>query len=40
MDNLNAVFIDQGLSKYDRLVKFNKIAIRQMKVLEDNNDIG
>ena len=35
MENLNAVFIEQGISQYDRLVKLNKIAIHQMQVLED-----
>ena len=36
MENLNAVFIDQGLSQSERLIKLNQIAIQQMKVLEDN----
>ena len=36
MENLNAVFIDQGLPQGERLVKLNQIAIQQMKVLEDN----
>ena len=39
MENLNAVFIDQGIPQGERLVKLNQIAIQQMKVLEgDNND--
>jgi hypothetical protein len=39
MENLNAVFIEQGISQSDRLVKLNPIAIHQMGVLEsDNND--
>ena len=33
MENLNAVFIDQGLPQGDRLMKLNQIAIQQMKVL-------
>ena len=33
MENLNAVFIDQGLSQGERLIKLNQIAIQQMKVL-------
>ncbi len=33
MENLNAVFIHEGLSQYDRLLKLNAIAIQQMKVL-------
>ncbi|MDD5780225.1 MAG: KilA-N domain-containing protein, partial [Bacteroidales bacterium] len=36
MENLNAVFIDQGLPQGERLLKLNQIAIQQMKVLEDN----
>ena len=39
MENLNAVFIEQGIPQGERLVKLNQIAIQQMKVLEgDNND--
>ena len=36
MENLNAVFIDQGLPQGERLIKLNQIAIQQMKMLEDN----
>ena len=36
MENLNAVFIDQGIPQGERLIKLNQIAIQQMKVLEDN----
>lgn len=35
MENLNAVFIDQGMKQGERLVKLNQIAIQQMRVLED-----
>ena len=35
MENLNAVFIEEGLLQSERLVKLNQIAIHQMKVLED-----
>ena len=35
MENLNAVFIDQGMSQSERLVKLNHIAIQQMSVLEN-----
>ncbi|MBR4845355.1 MAG: KilA-N domain-containing protein [Bacteroidaceae bacterium] len=35
MENLNAVFIDQGMSQSERLVKLNRIAIQQMSVLEN-----
>lgn len=34
MENLNAVFINQGLPQSERLVKLNQIAIHQMNVLE------
>ena len=36
MENLNAVFIDQGLPQRERLIKLNQIAIQQMNVLENN----
>lgn len=36
MENLNAVFIEQGLPQGERLIKLNQIAIQQMNVLEDN----
>jgi hypothetical protein len=38
MENLNAVFIDQGIPQPERLIKLNKIAIQQMSVLENNNN--
>ena len=38
MENLNAVFIDQGLPQGERLVKLNQIAIQQMKVLDGDNN--
>lgn len=34
MENLNAVFIEQGISQSERLVKLNRIAIQQMRILE------
>ncbi len=39
MENLNAVFIEQGMTQSERLVKLNQIAIHQMSVLE-NGDMG
>lgn len=36
MENLNAVFIDQGIPQSERLIKLNQIAIQQMRVLEDD----
>ena len=40
MENLNAVFIEQGIPQSERIIKLNKIAIHQMKILEsgDNNN--
>ncbi len=35
MENLNAVFINEGLPQKDRLIKLNQIAIQQMKVLHE-----
>ena len=35
MENLNAVFLNDGLSQQERLQKLNKIAIQQMTVLEE-----
>jgi len=33
LENLNAVFINDGLEQSERLIKLNKIAIEQMKIL-------
>ena len=38
MENLNAVFINDGMPQSERLEKLNKIAIQQMKVLENIED--
>ena len=38
MENLNAVFIHDGLPQGERLIKLNQIAIAQMKVLENIED--
>ena len=35
MENLNAVFVNKGLSQSDRLKELNRIAIQQMMVLEE-----
>jgi len=34
MENLNAVFINEGLPQRERLIKLNQIAIHQMSVLQ------
>ena len=39
MENLNAVFIEQGIPQGERLVKLNRIAIHQMRVLEDGDEL-
>lgn len=35
MENINSVLINEGVSQSDRLIKLNRIAIQQMKVLQD-----
>ncbi len=35
MENLNAVFIEEGIPQNERLIKLNQIAIHQMQVLEE-----
>lgn len=39
MENLNAVFIEQGISQGKRLVKLNRMAIHQMSVLEGGDNV-
>ena len=36
LENLNALFINEGLSQSERLKKLNRIAIQQMRLLTDN----
>ncbi|MCH5235366.1 MAG: KilA-N domain-containing protein [Muribaculaceae bacterium] len=38
MENLNAVFIEQGMPQSERLIKLNQIAIHQMSIFESNNN--
>lgn len=38
MENLNAAFINDGMAQSDRIVKLNRIAIQQMKILEDTGE--
>lgn len=35
MENLNAVFINEGMPQPERLIKLNQIAIHQMQILEN-----
>ena len=37
MENLNAVFVEQGITQKERLIKLNHIAIHQMSVLESDD---
>ena len=39
LENLNAVFINEGYKQSDRLQKLNQIAISQMKILLSDNSI-
>ena len=38
IENLNAVFIEQGMTQGERLVKLNQITIHQMSVLESGDN--
>ena len=38
MENLNAVFIEQGMPQNELILKLNQIAIQQMKILEDGGN--
>lgn len=37
LENLNSVFINEGLKQSERLEKLNKIAISQMQILNDTD---
>ena len=37
LENMNAVFINEGISQSERLAKLNAIAISQMKVLTEDH---
>ncbi|MDR0230953.1 MAG: KilA-N domain-containing protein [Dysgonamonadaceae bacterium] len=38
MENLNAVFVNEGLPQQERLIKLNQIAIQQMRILREVKD--
>lgn len=38
MENTNAVFINDGIPQPERLIKLNRIAIQQMRILEDTGE--
>lgn len=39
LENLNAIFIKEGINQHDRLIKLNEVAIAQMKILVGNKTI-
>ena len=39
LENLNALFINEGISQSERLTKLNKIAIQQMRLLIDDSGV-
>ena len=39
LENLNALFITEGMPQSDRLAKLNKIAIQQLKLLTDDSKV-
>ncbi len=39
LENLNALFINDGLSQSERLKRLNDIAIKQMKILQDSENV-
>jgi len=39
LENLNALFINEGLSQETRLERLNQIAIQQMRILTDDSGI-
>jgi hypothetical protein len=39
LENLNALFINEGMPQSDRLAKLNQIAIQQLKLLTDDSKV-
>ena len=39
LENLNAVFINEGMKQSERLEKLNSIAIEQMKILSEGETV-
>jgi len=37
LENVNSIYINEGLGQKERLIKLNEIAISQMKILTSNN---
>ncbi len=40
MENLNALFINEGMTQAERLTRLNQIAIQQMKILVGDKTVG
>ena len=39
LENLNALFINEGISQSERLAKLNHVAIQQMRLLTDDSGV-
>ena len=37
LENINSVYINEGVKQSERLIKLNEIAISQMKILTETN---
>ena len=37
LENVNSIYINEGLEQSERLIRLNKIAISQMKILSATN---
>ena len=37
LENINSIYINEGIKQSDRLIKLNKIAISQMEILTDTS---
>ena len=39
LENLNTLFINEGISQSERLAKLNQVAIQQMRLLTDDSGV-
>lgn len=37
LENINSIYINEGLKQSERLIRLNKIAISQMEILTETN---
>lgn len=37
LENVNSIYINEGIKQSERLIKLNKIAISQMEILTETN---